>query len=540
MSAKKAINLMIIAIVAMCLYGLARLFYYFYTTCAWYETLAASLFIAAELFMLTHTITYFFNVLAALELEEKSVRDVHQDVHNLQNFPPVAVILCSYKEPLDIVEESLICMHNLEYPNKQLYLLDDSPYHKPWDTPEAIALYKKRLEELCKSIGINLFRHTWRGAKAGMINDFLDYLVGLPHLGSQCMYFQQNISKEKPKYLVTFDADMNPLPTFLQATVAKIESDPNLAFVQTPQYYTNILDNSMADAAGIQQVVFYEYICKGKSLDKAVFCCGTNLIMRISTLLEVGGFDESCVTEDFATSLNIHLKGWDSAYLGKVLAFGQGPTDLKGYFSQQSRWAHGTLDVGRKTVFEFFKDWTRLPVAKWWSYFISCSYYLCGIVFLILLSMPCLFIFFNIKSFLFNPHVYMIICVPFILINFLAFILTLRRLDYKTKDILQTMNMLYISFPQITVASFRGMFKMPLQFLVTPKGKDIKRFSLFGLWPQVASCLLCAAAVSWGFTRSYYGDEPFLAIVFNVVWLMVHIVAVSPLIFFNNPVKVSA
>src|SRR5438094_9788566 len=95
---RKSIYLMVIAIIAMCLYGLARLFYYFVTNCLWYETVTASLFISAELFMLVHTVTYFFNVLDALQLEEK----MQPVLPKLQEYPPVAVILCSYKEPLDI------------------------------------------------------------------------------------------------------------------------------------------------------------------------------------------------------------------------------------------------------------------------------------------------------------------------------------------------------------------------------------------------------------------------------------------------------
>ncbi len=519
------------AIVGITLYITTRIVFFCVTQCMWYETIAAALFLAAELFILMHSITYFFNVLAALKLE-KLEREFNVQTNT---YPPVAVVLCSYKEPLELIERGLICMRNLEYPNKQLYLLDDTPYDRQWDSAEVISAYKQSVEAVCKKVGVSLFRRKWRGAKAGMINDFLDYLVGLPHLGSQLFAFYRNPTPEKPKYLVVFDVDMNPLPTFLQHVVPIVEGDSNLAFVQTPQYYTNINDNHMANAAGIQQVVFYEYICKGKSLDKAVFCCGTNVILRISAILEVGGMDETCVTEDFATSLNMHMKGWDSAYLGKILCFGNGPTDLRAYLSQQNRWAHGTLDVGRKTVFEFFKNRSRLPAAKWWSYFISCSYYLSAIAFVVLLTMPCLYIFFDIRSYLFNPYVYMVICIPYLSLSLSSFVCTLTRQKYKLRHVLITMIMMAITFPQIMRASIRGLMKKELAFLVTPKDKGIFRFRLRELWPQILSCVVCASAVTWGILRSHYGDEPFFAILFNVIWLVLHIITVAPIIYFNNP-----
>ena len=43
-----------------------------------------------------------------------------------------------------------------------------------------------------------------------------------------------------------------------------------------------------------------------------------------------------------------------------------------------------------------------------------------------------------------------------------------------------------------------------------------------------------------GVTRVLYGEELFMAMIFNLVWLGLHIVCVSPIIYFNNPERQDA
>ncbi len=186
---------------------------------------------------------------------------------------------------------------------------------------------------------------------------------------------------------------MNPFPEFVEPLAARMEANPKLAFIQTPQYYTNFDSNRIAHASGLQQAVFYEYICEGKSLTDAMFCCGTNVIFRREALMDVGGFDETSVTEDFATSLKFHLKGWRSAYIGKVMAFGMGPEDLGGFFKQQFRWALGTVGLFRTVLGFFLRHPKQLVFVKWWEYFLSSTHYFIGLVFLILVLCPLLYMF---------------------------------------------------------------------------------------------------------------------------------------------------
>ncbi len=102
------------------------------------------------------------------------------------------------------------------------------------------------------------------------------------------------------EYVSFLDSDQRPLSEFLTETVSILESDPHLAFVQVPQIYTNIDVSSLARGAHCIQLVFYEYICEGKSITNTMFSCGSNTVFRTSALREVGGVDEKSVTEDLS------------------------------------------------------------------------------------------------------------------------------------------------------------------------------------------------------------------------------------------------
>ena len=134
-----------------------------------------------------------------------------------------------------------------------------------------------------------------------------------------------------------------------------------------------------------EPTVFYEYICEGKGSNDSMFCCGTNVVFRKKALSEVGGLDESTITEDFATSVKLHTNGWKSLYYNHVYAFGMGPENLTGYFKQQFRWAIGTISVLKKIIWQFVTRPFSLTFAQWWEYFLSSSYYLVGFAFFFLM-----------------------------------------------------------------------------------------------------------------------------------------------------------
>ncbi len=145
--------------------------------------------------------------------------------------------------------------------------------------------------------------------------------------------------------LVIFDADMVARPEFLLHIIPPF-ADRRVGWVQTGQYYHN-LDNPVARWANDQQSLFFEVLSSGKAAQNALFICGTNVAVRMDALDEIGGLPQDSVTEDFAASILLHPR-WRCVYVEGVLATGLGPLDLPDYFTQQNRWAVGTLGVLRR------------------------------------------------------------------------------------------------------------------------------------------------------------------------------------------------
>ncbi|MFA7677490.1 MAG: glycosyltransferase [Candidatus Omnitrophota bacterium] len=428
-------GLLIFLFISILVYSLTRAVFIYYADYVPLEKILAVIFFLAESFVMLHAFGYFLSIYN-LSRKKKELAQPPE----LKGFPPVAILIPARHEPKKVLEETLATVYNLNYPNKTIYLLDDSTQEK----------YRQEAEGLASAYGAKLFRRSQRhGAKAGIINDCLKNLEDI--------------------YVAIFDADQNPLPDFLTRLVPFLESDPKLAFIQTPQFYSNLESSKIAFGSNMQQSVFYEYVCEGKSSNQSMICCGTNVVLRRQALVDVGGFDEATVTEDFATSFRMHLKGWKSLYYNHVHTFGMGPENLGEYFKQQNRWALGNVGVLRLIVKQFLRDPLSLKPAQWFEYFITGSYYLIGWAYLSLVICPIMYIFFNIPSFFMNPVVYCFTFFPYLLLSLAIFYASMSGRHYTVSQIFKGQMLAFISLPVYIRASFFGFIGAKGTFQVIAK-----------------------------------------------------------------------
>jgi cellulose synthase (UDP-forming) len=313
-----------------------------------------------------------------------------------------------------------------------------------------------------------------------------------------------------------------------------LEQDEKMAYVQTPQYYTNFQENRIARAASLQQIIFYEYICSGKGIRDAMVCCGSNVLIRTDALIDVGGFDETTVTEDFATSLRFHLNGWKTQYYNKVGVFGMGPEDMKNYFKQQARWAMGAAELLKQVIVNFIKNPFKLSLIKWWEYFLSTSFYFSSFTYAILWICPILYLLFDVPSFFANPIVYGAILMPYFILSTVVFYWTLIKRHYEVKHLLKGQFLLWISFPVLMKASIKGLFgkKKKKKFEVTER-KIGKAYPYSKLLPQLFLGLVCFISIVWGFNKIYYTRHDVVAILINIFWIFYTFTVMSYVFYFN-------
>jgi cellulose synthase (UDP-forming) len=297
------------------------------------------LLVVAELFNVTQALGFWWT---SSKRRRPRPLPPHDENTTVDVFIPV------YNEPVEVVEPTVAAAAALRGARIQVALLDDG------NSPQ--------MEALAARHGVRyITRAEHTGAKAGNINHALGRTDG--------------------EFVLVLDCDHVPVPHFLERTLGHFV-EPDVAFVQTPQYYANGDDTGTAGASWSQQALFFGPIAKGKDAHDAMFCCGTNVVFRRTALAAVGGFPEISITEDFELSIELHERGWRSVYVPEVLASGLGPEDMASYVSQQQRWARGCLSAIPRVLR------ARLPLRLKAHYLLSSMYFLTGWTFLIYMSLP--------------------------------------------------------------------------------------------------------------------------------------------------------
>jgi len=489
--------LSIVAGIFICFYFIARVVVFSYSDYSRLDKLFGLFLLASEFYILVHAFGFMLNIFTLSSWRGKPRLGVSTPGRE----PSVAIVMAARHEPKEVLEGTLIVLHNVDYTNKSIYFLDDSSEQANKDMDD----------ELARAHGIKMFRREQRhGAKAGIVNDFL---LGM-----------------KEKYIAIFDADQNPMPDFLKEVIPILEGDDKLAFVQTPQFYSNIGESPVAKASAMQQAIFYESICEGKNATGSIFCCGTNVVFRREALQEVGGFAEDFITEDFATSVNLHTKGWRSWYHNHVVAFGTGPETLPAYFSQQARWAGGTISVFRKLLAALYDNPSTLSPGQWWEYMLAGTYYFVGWAFFFLMICPIAFLIFNIPSFFLYPQIYLFTYLPYFCLTLLVFFGTMRERHYNFRQIYSGLILGSLCFPLLMRAALYGLFGRRMKFVVTAKGRS-EVLPLADLWPYLVMIALNAVAIGFGLMRIRQNPS---AISVNMFWAGYHLFILWNIFYFNQ------
>jgi len=219
------------------------------------------------------------------------------------------------------------------------------------------------------------------------------YVRRLSNNGAKAGNVNHALSLSKGGFYAIFDADFVPKEDFLYETVPFF-IDSNVAFVQTPQTYGNI-KNLVSSGAGFMQSVFYRFIQPGRNRFNAAFCVGTNVIFRREAISDIGGMFTDSKSEDVWTSLLLHENGWRSVYIPVTLAVGDAPETVEDYTKQQLRWASGGFEILMRH--NPLNPRRHLTMDQRLQYTVTATHYLVGITPLLLLMVPPLEIYFDLR-----------------------------------------------------------------------------------------------------------------------------------------------
>jgi len=239
---------------------------------------------------------------------------------NVDLWPSVDIFIPTYNEAMSVVKPTVFAAQGIDWPADRLriYLLDDGR--------------RPEFREFAEAAGITyVIRDNNKHAKAGNINAALKQTRG--------------------EYIAIFDCDHIPTRSFLQTTMGNMLADPKCALVQTPHHFfsPDPFERNLDTYRKVpsESSLFYGLVQDGNDLWNATFFCGSCAVIKRAALEEVGGVAVETVTEDAHTSLKLHRKGYNSAYLSTVQAAGLATETLAGHIRQRIRWARGMAQIFR-------------------------------------------------------------------------------------------------------------------------------------------------------------------------------------------------
>ncbi|MDB5224762.1 MAG: hypothetical protein JWO43_384 [Candidatus Adlerbacteria bacterium] len=438
-----------------------------------------TLLIAGEVFHLWQVLTFLYTV---WDTSYKAPTNT-----SLRSGVDIFITVCG--EPVELVEETVRAARLLNYPTYTINILNDG-YVAGKDNWRDIEALADRLGVRC------ITRTVGGGAKAGNINNALRLT-------------------ENPLVAI-FDADHVPHSDFLSKTVPYF-GDLNVGFVQTPQFYKNYAENYLTRSSWEQQELFFGPICKGKNRLNAATMCGTNMVIRRSALVEVGGMCTESIAEDFVTGLLMHSKGYTSVYVPEVLAEGLATEDLLTYSKQQFRWARGALDV----IFRYNPLFMRgLTMAQRIQYLASASFYISGLVVVFDMILPLIFFFTGMVPVEISSMFLALVFLPYM---FLTLFSIQRASNYTF-----TFPSLGFSMGGFNIhikALFSAITRERSAFQVTEKQKARGNFLPLVRW-HIAYLVVAAIGITYAVIRQGFDAS----VINNTAWVLINAAVFYPFI----------
>lgn len=405
------------------------------------------------------------------------------------DYPQVDVFICTYDEPLEILERSILTALALDYPNFTVWVLDDT--RRGW------------LREYCDETGARyITRASNEHAKAGNLNNALSVTA----------------AQTNAPVIMVLDADFALRPDFLRRTVG-LFSNPQVALVQTPQFYHNpdpIQHNLLAAQSWVDdQRFFFDVFQPAKDAWGCAFCVGTSFVIRRDRLTEIGGFPDKAVTEDIDLTYALLAKGYETWWLNERLSAGLSAEGMPEYITQRARWCLGTVQVAMLADGPLFGS--GFSLTQRWQYLHGLLNWFCKPFLVMLLVAPSIYWFADLPAFEADYLSFLRYGVPALLAQmiYMAWVSRSRTLPLFMEA---THAIAAFAISATLVSAAVKPFGRP--FKITNKGGDRseptthwKFAALFGLISFVS-----AASIIWAFVSPYAASEISPLDYFNLLW----------------------
>jgi cellulose synthase (UDP-forming) len=296
-------------------------------------------------------------------------------------------------------------------------------------------------------------------------------------------------------------------------------SNPDVAVVQTPQFYYNpdpIQHNLLAAQSWVDdQRFFFDIFQPAKDAWGCAFCVGTSFVVRRDRLAEIGGFPNQAISEDINLTYTMLAKGYETWWLNERLSIGLSAEGIPEYITQRARWCLGTIQVALLREGPLFGS--GFTFDQRWHYLHGVLNWLCKPFMVLLLVAPPIYWFAGMPAFETDYLSFLRYGVPALLgqMIYMAWISRSRTLPLFMEA---THAVTAFAITATLLSALVKPFGRP--FKITDKGGDRsaarvhwKLACVFGL-----ISLSSAASIVWAFVSPYAASEISSLDFFNLLW----------------------
>ena len=403
--------------------------------------------------------------------------------------PDVDVLICTYNEPVSLVEATVLAALNLDYPEGRcrVWLCDDG--------------HREEMKRMAERNGAGyLSREGNAGAKAGNLNYAL--------------------SRTEGELYAVLDADMICTREFLLRTVGYF-AEPETSFVQTPQVYYNkdMYQRNLGKNIPNEQDFFMREMLEALAGVNAVLHVGTNAVFRRSFVKQIGGYPMGTVTEDMAVGLLLQSAGYRSVFINEALVLGLSVSSYNDLVTQRDRWCRGNIQTARLFHPAFRKG---LDIRQRAAYANATLYWFGSFAKMIYIFCPLLYLLTGKASVTAGWQGILVFFVPYLAGQAAAF----KALVSDTRSLIWAHYYEVAMSPHMCLSILRELFGKKLEFAVTPKDLEHmgNQFHAEAVLPHLA--LAAATVLAWaaGLWGVYRGEMPFFSFVMNFSWSLYNFV----------------
>jgi cellulose synthase/poly-beta-1,6-N-acetylglucosamine synthase-like glycosyltransferase/exo-beta-1,3-glucanase (GH17 family) len=251
------------------------------------------------------------------------------------SFPKVSIHVPAYREPPEMLKQTLDAVARLDYPNFEcVVIVNNTPDPEFWQP----------IQDHCRVLGerfVFINAEKVQGFKAGALKIAMDRTAA------------------DAEIIGIIDADYVVTPDWLKDLVP-LFADPRVGIVQAPQEHRDGDRSLMHYIMNGEYAGFFDIGMVQRNEFNSIIVHGTMCLMRRAAMDMAGGWAGDTICEDTDLGLAIIEHGWLTHYTNTRYGYGLLPDTYEAFKKQRHRWAYGGFQIVKKHWRRFLPGASRL------------------------------------------------------------------------------------------------------------------------------------------------------------------------------------